>query len=129
LDGWSSLARDPYLGVTVHWVHSTPDSPNDWSLRTLLLAFCEVKGNHSGDNLAKLVMEIINEVGLKSKECIAFFETPIQTDMNQIGWITSDNVTSNDKMMTRLEDESNTIGHEWKATDRRVRYECCVFLA
>jgi hypothetical protein len=129
LDGWSSLARDPYLGVTVHWVHSTPNSPNNWSLRTLLLAFCEVKGNHSRDNLAKLVMEIINEVGLKSKECIAFFETPIQTDMNQIGWITSDNVTSNDKMMTQLEDELNTIGHEWKATDHRVRYECCVFLA
>ena len=48
----------------------------------LLLAFCEVKGNHSGDNLAKLVMEIINEVGLKSKECIAFSETPNQTDIN-----------------------------------------------
>ena len=82
LDSWSSLAHDPYLGVTIHWVHSTPDSPNDWSLCMLLLAFCEVKGNHSGDNLAKLVMEIINEAGLKSKVCIAFSETPNQTDMN-----------------------------------------------
>ena len=81
MDGWSSLARDPYLGVTIHWVHSTPISPNDWSLCMLLLAFCEVKGNHSRDNLAKRVMEIIDEVGLKSKESIAFYAAN-QTNMN-----------------------------------------------
>ena len=69
LDGWSSLARDPYLGVTVHWVHSMPESPTEWSLRTLLLAFQEVKGNHSGENLAKIVMEIFNEAGLSHKVC------------------------------------------------------------
>ena len=67
LDGWSSLARDPYLGVTVHWVHNPVESPTEWSLRTMLLAFREVKGNHSGANLCKVVMEIINEAGLTSK--------------------------------------------------------------
>lgn len=75
LDGWSSLARDPYLGVTVHWVHSAPESPTEWSLRTLLLAFREVKGNHSGENLANLVMEIIDEVGLSSKVCAASYKS------------------------------------------------------
>ncbi|KAN0138441.1 Ribonuclease H-like domain containing protein [Lactarius tabidus] len=105
LDGWSSLTRDPYLGVTVHWVHSSPETPSEWSLRTLLLAFREVKGNHSGENLAKIVMEIFKEAGLSSK----------------IGWITSDNVTSNDRMMSRLEDELNLLEHEWKAPDCRVR--------
>ena len=70
LDGWSSLARDPYLGVTVHWVHSSPEAPTDWSLRTLLLAFREVKGNHSGQNLANLVMEILSKAGLTSKVCV-----------------------------------------------------------
>ena len=69
LDGWSSLARDPYLGVTVHWVHSTPESPMEWSLHTLLLTFREVEGNHSGNNLAKIMMEIFNEAGLSSKVC------------------------------------------------------------
>ncbi|KAF8269644.1 hypothetical protein EI94DRAFT_1798926 [Lactarius quietus] len=51
----------------MHWVHSSPDSPAEWSLQMLLLAFREVKDNHSGDNLALLVMEIINKVGLSSK--------------------------------------------------------------
>jgi hypothetical protein len=69
LDGWSSPARDPYLGVTVHWVHSTQESPTEWSLRTLLLAFREVKGNHRGENLAKVVMEILKAAGLMSKVC------------------------------------------------------------
>ena len=67
LDGWSSLAHDPYLGVTVHWVHNPVESPTEWSLRTMLLTFQEVKGNHSGANLSKVVMEIINEAGLTSK--------------------------------------------------------------
>jgi hypothetical protein len=77
LDGWSSLARDPYLGVTIHWVHSKPESPSEWSLRTLLLTFHKVKGNHSGDNLAKLVMEILNKAGLTSKVHIVFDRKPI----------------------------------------------------
>jgi hypothetical protein len=55
----------------VHWVQcaqqSCQQSPTDWSLRTLLLAFREIKGNHGGDNLAELVMEIFEEVGLASK--------------------------------------------------------------
>jgi len=63
LDGWSSPACDPYLGVTVHWIHSTQESPMEWSLCTLLLAFQEVKGNHSGKNLAKVVMESSNQQG------------------------------------------------------------------
>jgi hypothetical protein len=64
LDGWSSLAHDLYLGVTVHWVHSTPASPTKWSLHSLLLVFWEVNGNHSGENLAKLMIEIFKESGL-----------------------------------------------------------------
>ena len=47
----------------------------------MLLAFWEVKGNHSGDNLAKLVMEIINEAGLSSKVCEASYKTLLQPDM------------------------------------------------
>ena len=76
LDGWSSLARDPYLGVTVHWVHSTPESPTEWTLRTLLLAFREIKGNHSGANLASVVMEIMKAAGLTSKVREASYEHP-----------------------------------------------------
>ena len=73
LDTWSSPARDPYLGITVHWVHSTKESPTEWSLRMFLLAFWEVKGNHSGENLAKAVTEIIKAAGLESKVSVAFY--------------------------------------------------------
>ena len=58
-----------YLGVSVHWVHSMPESPTEWSLHTLLLAFQEVKGNHSGETLAKIVMETFKEAGLLHKVC------------------------------------------------------------
>jgi hypothetical protein len=39
LNGWSSLAHDPYLGVTAHWVHNPLESPTEWLLCTLLLTF------------------------------------------------------------------------------------------
>lgn len=81
LDGWSSLARDPYLGVTVHWVHSTNESPTSWSLRTMLLAFQEVKGNHSGENLAKVFMGIIEAAGLTSKVRATSYLLVLSVDM------------------------------------------------
>ena len=73
LDDWSSLARDPYLSL--HWVHSTPETPAEWSLWTLLLAFCEAKGSHRSENLAKVLMEIINEAGLSSKVSVVTHQT------------------------------------------------------
>ena len=53
----------------MHWVQCAQQSPTDWTLRTLLLAFREIKGNHGGDNLAELVMAIFEEAGLASKVC------------------------------------------------------------
>ena len=73
LDGWTSLACDPYLGVTVHWVHSAPESPTTWLLCTLLLPFWEAKGSHSGDNMAKIIM------GVKGF-------TPFMPDLGRFGW-------------------------------------------
>jgi hypothetical protein len=65
----------------------------------MLLAFREVKGNHSGDNLAKIVMEIVNEVGLTSKVRISLYEKPIQTDFTVTRWVGSPQTTS--PLMTR----------------------------
>jgi hypothetical protein len=70
LDGWSSLACDPYLRVTVHWVHSSLETPSEWSLCTLLLAFQEARVTIVEKNLAKIVMEIFKEAGLSSKVCV-----------------------------------------------------------
>jgi hypothetical protein len=81
LDGWSLLAPDPYLRLTVHWVHSAPGTPTDWSLQSLLLAFHEVKGNHSGQNLANIVMEIVNEAGLSPKVCVASHKMLLCSDL------------------------------------------------
>jgi hypothetical protein len=65
----------------VHWVHSAPESPTEWLLRTLLLVFREVHGNHSGDNMAKIVMGIFDKAGLSSKVCITSHKTFVQTNL------------------------------------------------
>jgi hypothetical protein len=47
------------------------------------LALCQVKGDHSGENIAKYVMEVIQEWGIASK----------------LGYIQMDNASNNDTMM------------------------------
>ncbi len=70
----------------MHWVHSTQESPTEWSLRMLLLAFWEVKGNHSSENLARVVMEIIKVAGLTSKVCVAAVVT-LKKPLIQLVWV------------------------------------------
>ena len=66
-DSWTSLNVDPFLGVTVHYIISSPDNPQHWELKTKQLVFTPIVGNHSGENIAKILLETIDAFGLRSK--------------------------------------------------------------
>lgn len=50
-----------YLAVTVHWINS------DWELEKSLLAFNELQGSHSGENLADELYGVLDDFGIKNK--------------------------------------------------------------
>jgi hypothetical protein len=57
------------LGVTAHHISSPPDKPQQWVLKTDQLAFTPIVGNHSGENIAKILLEAIDNFDLRAKVC------------------------------------------------------------
>jgi hypothetical protein len=70
---WTSLNGDPFLGVTGHYIISSPENPHQWDLKTVQLTFAPIVGNHSGENIAKILLETIDAFGLRSKVFISHF--------------------------------------------------------
>lgn len=66
-DLWQSGAGDPYLSLTVHYIDAPKEKPNDWELKSDLLAFTEIKGNHSGANIGEYIIRIANRYGILNK--------------------------------------------------------------
>ncbi|KAJ3339194.1 hypothetical protein HDU93_008487 [Gonapodya sp. JEL0774] len=64
LDGilYKLLERHSFAAVTGHWVG------RDWTMKKVLLDFIHVKGQHSGDNLASIILEALRKRGLTSKD-------------------------------------------------------------
>ena len=65
MDGWSSLAGDPYLSLTIHFIN------NDWKIETACLSTMYVPESHTGDNLCEFVREGLLEYGLYTGQMIA----------------------------------------------------------
>jgi hypothetical protein len=66
-DSWTSQNGDPFLSVTGHYITSLPGRPEEWELRTDQLAFTAVEGNHSGANMANIILRVIDRYDLRNK--------------------------------------------------------------
>lgn len=61
LDGWSSITRKSYIGITCHYID------NDWNLHSLLLDFVPSHGLHAGKDTAKSFFETIEDFQITQK--------------------------------------------------------------
>ena len=66
-DAWTSKASDPYLAVTTHYIDTPPGKPDDWMLKSELLGFKIIEGNHGGANMAATMMKVVDQFGLRAK--------------------------------------------------------------
>ena len=60
-DSWSSRRRRPFSSYSIQFVHSFPDDPYKWSLRSHLIGFKHTVGRHSGTMVGKQLASIIDE--------------------------------------------------------------------
>ncbi|KAK7025717.1 HAT family dimerization domain-containing protein [Favolaschia claudopus] len=104
-DTWTSKTGDPFFGVTGHYIDSPPDSPEDWSLKSEQLAYTPIEGNHSGQNLSKILVRAVDRYDLREK----------------MGWGTADNATNNDTCMKCAGEEVDPLKLRWDPVERRVR--------
>ena len=63
----------PFLAITVQYIASPPDQPHIWRLKSHLIGFPEIEGNHGGENLAAVVLGVFNEYKIQSKVLIYDF--------------------------------------------------------
>jgi hypothetical protein len=66
-DAWTSDPGDPYLSITGHYIDSSPETPNDWELKTEQLSFEEIHGRHSGKNIAQILTRTVDRYKLYGK--------------------------------------------------------------
>jgi len=70
LDMWSDFNRNSFMAVTAHWM--AKGRTNQLELRSALVAFREVDGSHTGDNLGEVLFEIIQDIGIAHGVCIHY---------------------------------------------------------
>jgi len=63
----TSKAYDPYLAITVHYIDSLADQPDEWHLKSKVLAFQELPGRHNGQNLATTLTEVLDRYNIQDK--------------------------------------------------------------
>lgn len=79
-DLWSSPNKLPILGITAAYVCE------DGKMETSVLAVKAVDGAHGGENMAKYLMQVVEEWGIASK----------------LGYFNTDNAPNNDTMLRAL---------------------------
>ncbi|OLL26463.1 putative AC transposase [Neolecta irregularis DAH-3] len=79
-DIWTSPNSLPILGIVAHYI------TEDGKLRHSVLALKDIDGEHNGENLADIVVQVIKEWGFASK----------------LGFFVMDNATNNDTMMRSI---------------------------
>lgn len=68
-DAWTSKSYDPYLAITAHYIDAPADQPFEWSLSSKVICFAEMHGRHTGENMAKMIKDSLDEYDIETKVC------------------------------------------------------------
>ena len=64
-DGWTAdNTKGTFLGMTAHWIEV---KDGKWKLRSEVVGFQPISGEHSGDNLGRYFVGLCDHVGIMSK--------------------------------------------------------------
>jgi hypothetical protein len=75
-DIWSSENLDPYLAVSAHWIAQDMETGTcKLSLKSALIAFHYIPGSHTGAELAKTFLHLIDRAGIPLNKVVHF--TPL----------------------------------------------------
>jgi len=66
-DVWTSSPGDPFLSVMGHYINAPADKPQDWELKCEQLAFTLIEGNHSGANMANILVCTVDCYRIRNK--------------------------------------------------------------
>jgi hypothetical protein len=65
-DGWTAdTTKASFLGMTAHWIEV---KEGKWKLRSEVIGFKPVSGDHSGWNLGRYIMGLCDRVGICNQD-------------------------------------------------------------
>lgn len=74
MDIWSAKSRASFLCITVHYiVYDKPATKQDITLKSSILAFHKLQGEHSGENIANSVTKLLVQAGIDPSQVQYFF--------------------------------------------------------
>ena len=122
-DAWSNPNLTSFLGVTAHYIVREAGNGH-LLLKSGLLAFRHITGSHTGENLARILSEIIHEMGIIDRVCDTHLcpQTVNISSTSKIGSITADNAANNNTMMRHLEAWFRDANVPFDHDGNRVRY-------
>ena len=65
-DIWSDSNMRPFLACTAHWI-AKDDASSALKLKSALIAFHHLPGNHTGVNIATALLGILDRAGIADK--------------------------------------------------------------
>ena len=115
-DSWTSINSDPFLSVTAHYISAPVDKPQQWELRSDQLTFTPIVGNHSRENITKILIETVDEYGIQSRVLLYFLHLVsllYNHTIIQVGWFTTDNATNDDTAIQAVAEHIDPSGENW----------------
>lgn len=124
-DCWTSLAGQPYLAITAHFIDS------DWNLYSICLNCCYFDENHTAENIKNMVKSKLDEWGLSLKSIIScttdnganivnaiellnVSRIPCFAHSINIGVNRCMDITPIKRSVARIRSLQNSIAHSWK---------------
>jgi len=95
LDAWQSPFRRSFIAITAYYITI------DWQWKEVLIGFEHLKGEHSGEAMAKIVYDVLHQNKLTSR----------------LYCITTDNASNNGTMRKELEDMLKDLEQDIPAWD------------
>ena len=99
LDGWTSPNKMAILSIIGYYVTS------DWHLAEVQLGFDQIFGDHSGENMAHVVMGVLKRYNIDNDRFLGMM---------------SDNMSSNFTMSAGIERAMAIMGHQWSSANNHM---------
>jgi hypothetical protein len=68
-DMWTvDTTKAAFLGVTAHWIEVKKEGDETWEMRSEVIGFRSVSGDHSGKNLGRYFVGVCDRIGIMNTE-------------------------------------------------------------
>ena len=117
--------------MTAHWIEV---KDGRWKMRAAVIGFKAISGSHSGENLGRYAVGLLDRVGIMSKTgskasiCVISFLTICVDLFAQLYTATLDNTSNNDTTCQTIANVHTCRGLAWNNKEQQLPYVQVHFL-